>query len=143
VANLSEHVRFVHDQQKDYKCDHCAYACVKPADLRKHIMAVHKFGGGSSSSSSKGAVKTEAAAAVAVVAGDDILVAVHHHQQQQQHLSQQQQHQQLMQHHHQVKEWVGLCFKNSLRKYLTGNFFKKWCFYRVGILSRFKTWFNK
>jgi len=44
VSNLSEHVRFVHHHAKNFKCDHCAYACVKPADLRKHIVAVHKFG---------------------------------------------------------------------------------------------------
>jgi len=44
VSNLSEHVRFVHQHAKNFKCDHCSYACVKPADLRKHIVAVHKFG---------------------------------------------------------------------------------------------------
>lgn len=42
ASNLSEHIRFVHARTKNYKCNVCAYACVKPADLRKHISAVHK-----------------------------------------------------------------------------------------------------
>jgi len=43
VSNMSEHVRFIHTQTRNYKCSHCEYACVKPGDLRKHIGSVHTF----------------------------------------------------------------------------------------------------
>jgi len=46
VANLTEHIRFVHKLEKKNKCDNCNYACVKPSDLRKHVAAVHKWSRG-------------------------------------------------------------------------------------------------
>ena len=60
VANLAEHVRFVHKHAKKHKCENCNYACVKQSDLRKHVAAVHKW--------SKGLIGVPGAAAAALAA---------------------------------------------------------------------------
>ena len=40
---LSRHVRSVHEKQKNHCCPHCSYKCCESTDLRKHCRSCHPF----------------------------------------------------------------------------------------------------
>ena len=43
VANVHEHIRLVHKQEKNFKCNVCKYLCSKKSDMKKHTRNVHKM----------------------------------------------------------------------------------------------------